>query len=115
MADSYKNQEFVKCQGTVLLGKLPEAARKSLRYYEVAALIGSFQPKPPLSGPVLAGKSFWYVVVTDWSVLIVSMAGKDETSVALEVPLLCIRDMVRSTWCAGHLAAGDFLRIPPVA
>lgn len=97
MADSFKQQEFVKCQAAGLLSRLPVAVRQSLRYYEVAALVEPFQPQPPLlQGPALGGKSFWYVVVTDWSLFLVSMSGNDERSIALELPFLYIRNMVSS-------------------
>ncbi|KAK9817025.1 hypothetical protein WJX72_008520 [[Myrmecia] bisecta] len=86
-------QEFVRCQGSSLLKKLPPEARGTLRHYEVACLLQDFQPAPPLAGPDLGGRSFWYFVVTDWSMFIVSMLPEAARQSAFEVPLLAIRTL----------------------
>lgn len=94
----HQSQEFVRCQAIELLSRLPAAARNSVRYYEVAALVLPFQPLPPLSGPRLKARRYFYFVVTDWSVFVIPMGGKGQVddSVALEIPCLSIRDVVSS-------------------
>jgi len=94
----FEQQEFVRCQGINLLGRLPAAARGWVRYYEVAALLQPFRPLPPLAGPAkMPAKRFVYVVVTDWSLFLITMGSKSdaEESVVLEVPCLGIRDLAR--------------------
>lgn len=89
--------EFTKCQGCQLLTSIPASARQTLHHFEVAAVLDSFQARPPLPvGRYVPQKSFVYVVVTDWSVLVVSIpSSKAGPMVLLEVPLLLIQYMVR--------------------
>jgi hypothetical protein len=124
MADSFQHQEFVKCQATDVLARLPAQARQALRYYEVAALLQDYQPRARLRGPRLAGKRYWTIVVTDWHVYVLP-AGTHRGSPAalLALPLLEVADVVGDPpgwqaraqacgWCRGrgglraHCASG---------
>lgn len=87
-------RDYVKLQGTAVLRKLPESARKALRYYEVAAMFEKYTPRPPLVGPTLPGKHFFMFAVTDWSLFVLSLDSQVNGSVMLEMPFLGIRQMV---------------------
>lgn len=52
-----------------LLPRLPPAARKMLRHYEVAAVVETFEPRPPLKGGLFARNCMrWHAGVTrTWS------------------------------------------------
>lgn len=91
--------EFTKCQGCQLLTSIPAAARAALHHFEVAAVLQPFQARPPLAaGRVVPHKSFVYVVVTDWALLLVSMPSSQQgPQVLLEMPLLLLQHMVRMT------------------
>jgi hypothetical protein len=90
--DSHQHFEFIRGQGTKLLTSLPAAVRSRLRHYEVAAVM-PFQPCPPLRGSSVP-RCFAYVVVSDWSLLVVALSAKQEARVLLELPLLLIDDLV---------------------
>ena len=100
--------EFTKCQGCQLLTSIPAAARQSLHHFEVAAVLQPFQARPPLPvGRSVPQKSFVYVVVTDWSLLVVSMpSSKAGPVVLLEVPLLLILNLVSALLLMESAAAG---------
>jgi hypothetical protein len=93
MADSFQHQEFVRCQATDVLARLPARARAALRYFEVAALLRDYCPA---GGPRLAGRRYWTIVVTDWHVYVLP-AGTQRGSPAalLQLPLLDVADVVR--------------------
>jgi hypothetical protein len=77
----------------VLLPRVPEQARSSIRHFELVACINNFEPQPPLQrGRRLAARSFAYAVVTDFSLLLVSLLPNE--GVLLDVPLLLIADLV---------------------
>jgi hypothetical protein len=95
MANSFQHQEFIKCQATDVLSRLPSHARQVLRYYEVAALLQDFNPQSPLTGPKLAGKRFWTFVVTDWHLYVLpSGTQRGSPGASLELPLLELMDVV---------------------
>lgn len=85
--------EFTKCQGCQLLSSIPTAARETLHHFEVAAVLQPFTSRPPLPvNRTVPQRSFVYVVVTDWAVLLVSMPSSQQGPVILlEVPLLLIQ------------------------
>eukprot|EP00882_Tetradesmus_deserticola_P030147 GHRQ01033824.1.p1 GENE.GHRQ01033824.1~~GHRQ01033824.1.p1 ORF type:complete len:111 (+),score=18.60 GHRQ01033824.1:198-530(+) len=95
--DSHQHLEFIRGQGNKLLTSLPAAVRSRLRHYEVAAVM-PFQPCPPLQGSTVP-RCFAYVVVSDWTLLLVSLTSKQEARVLLELPLLLIADLVRCAAC----------------
>jgi hypothetical protein len=101
--------EFTKCQGCQLLTSIPASARETLHQFEVAAVLEPFTARLPLPlGRHVPQKSFVYVVVTDWSVLLVSMPSSQQGPVVLlEVPLLLIKYLVRA--CFGPWAASSHL------
>lgn len=114
MSLPHQQQEFVRCQAIELLSRLPAAARDSVRYYEVAALLKPFQPLPPLSGPQLGAKKYFYFVVTDWSIFVIPFGGSSENAIALELPCLCIRNLVRKIskcfhFCIYHLCSSSVM------
>jgi hypothetical protein len=88
--------EFTKCQGCQLLTSIPASARETPHHFEVAAVLEPFTARLPLPvGRSVPQKSFVYVV-TDWSVLLLSMPSSQQGPlVLLEVPLLLIKYMVR--------------------
>lgn len=90
--DSHQHLEFIRGQGNKLLTSLPAAVRSRLRHYEVAAVM-PFQPCPPLRGCSVP-RCFAYVVVSDWSLLVVALSAKQEARILLELPLLLIDDVV---------------------
>jgi hypothetical protein len=47
-------------------------------------------------GAGLAGTSYMYIVVTDWSIFFVSNDAKYDQSVLMELPFLGIQKMVRT-------------------
>ncbi|WIA32815.1 hypothetical protein OEZ86_005997 [Tetradesmus obliquus] len=51
-----------------------------------------FQPCPPLRGSSVP-RCFAYVVVSDWSLLVVALSAKQEARILLELPLLLIDDV----------------------
>ncbi|GAX79741.1 hypothetical protein CEUSTIGMA_g7182.t1 [Chlamydomonas eustigma] len=59
----------------------------------MASLQYNFRAYPPLVGTGLAGTSYMYVVVTDWSIFFVSNDAKYDQSVLLELPFLGIEKM----------------------
>ncbi len=63
------------------------------RHYEIAAMLNSFSPLPPLRGGSLSGKAFYHFVVTDWSLIV--MERDADCTVVLELPWLHIQEMVR--------------------
>lgn len=75
-------------------GKLPREALQGVRYCEIVALEERFTPYPPMQGAGLSGRSYVYVVVTDWSLLFLSNDGQYDQSVLLELPFLGIADLV---------------------
>jgi hypothetical protein len=99
--------EFTKCQGCQLLTSIPTAARATLHHFEVSAVLEPFQPRPPLApGKPVPQRSFVYVVVTDWSLLLVSMPSSQQGPVVLlEMPLLLIHSMVRDAAVAAAACA----------
>ena len=105
MAHTAQHQTFIRCEGNTVLRKLPEEARQSLRYYEVVGLLNDFKPYAPLSAsvPVIKGKQYYYVAVTDWSLYLLTKDNKVEGSVLLELPWLGTKELVRP-W--GQLACG---------
>jgi hypothetical protein len=92
-----QQQEFTKCQGAPLLKCLSAAARASLRHFEVAAVLTPFSGRLPLHPDLRVPKSFVWVAVTDWAVLVVSLQRPD---VLLELPLTLACHMVR--WQLGE-------------
>ncbi|GFR40927.1 hypothetical protein Agub_g1583 [Astrephomene gubernaculifera] len=95
MAHTAQYHTFIRCEGNTLLRKLPEEARLSLRYFETVGVLCDFRPLPPLSSSrkVIAGKQFYYVAVTDWSLFLLTKDNKVEGSVLLELPWLGIREL----------------------
>ncbi|WIA12655.1 hypothetical protein OEZ85_006305 [Tetradesmus obliquus] len=89
--DSHQHLEFIRGQGNKLLTSLPAAVRSRLRHYEVAAVM-PFQPCPPLRGCSVP-RCFAYVVVSDWSLLVVALSAIQEARILLELPLLLIDDV----------------------
>jgi hypothetical protein len=107
--DSHLGQEFAKNQGATLLTALPKAILEILRYYELAAVTDTFQPRAPLSGPRLRAQTYWYFVVTDWSLVLIAVGNKGVTTPRLEIPLLNIADMVSQAKCSSHFTEFNFL------
>jgi hypothetical protein len=101
--------EFNKCQGCQLLTSIPTAPRATLHHFEVAAVLESFQPRPPLPpGKPVPQRSFVHVVVTDWLLLLVSLpSSKQGPVVLLEMPLLLIHSMVRDTTAAAAAVCAE--------
>ena len=101
MAHSSQYHQFGRVEGNVLLKKLPEEAKTTLRYYEVACVLNRFRPLPPLySGrKIIAGKKFYYIAVTDWSLMVLTKDHKTEGSVLLEIPWYYITDLVSALRC----------------
>lgn len=91
-----EGHEFVRCQGIPLLGKLNAEHRASIIYHETAALLEGFDPKPPSTGSALPSKTFWYFVVTEANLVIVSLKKKkNDGRGTVVIPLLQILDVVR--------------------
>ena len=78
----------------VLLPRLPEHIRSSVRHFELVACINSFTPRPPLQGRAggIPAKTFAYAVVTDFCLYLVSLERGEGG--LLELPLLQVADMV---------------------
>lgn len=96
MAHSAHSQLYTRTQGNTLLRKLPEESKGTLRYYETVKLLESLEALPPLKPGkrVIPGKAAYAVVITDWSLLLVSNDNKVEGSVVLEVPWSCVTELV---------------------
>lgn len=94
----YSFQEFTKAQASTVLACLPKSIRDTLRYYEVAALLDPFRPRPPQEGPRLKPQTYWYVVITDWKLVLVSVSTSGRRPVVLQLPLLDIADLVSHGW-----------------
>lgn len=107
MAHAAQGHTFTRCQGTTLLRKLPEEARQSLRYYETVGLLSDFKPFAPLSAsvPVVRGKRYFYVAITDWSLFLLTADNKVEGAVVLELPWLGTKQLVRGVGEAGWHAS----------
>lgn len=107
------SMEFTKCQGCQLLTSLPSAARATLVHFEVVAVLAPFHIQPrflptsPAAASASAGggggvphKCFVYGVVTDWSLLLLSMpSAASAPTLLLELPLLMLQSMVRTRVC----------------
>lgn len=108
--------EFTKCQGCQLLTSIPAAARATLHHFEVAAVLQPFQARPPLDASAtgrqqqVPAKTFVHVVVTDWSLLLVSLPSSQHAPAALlELPLLLIGYTVSACLCVPAQTASTLL------
>ncbi|KAJ9509091.1 hypothetical protein QJQ45_001584 [Haematococcus lacustris] len=98
-----RQQLFTRTEGIALLHRLPRFARETIRYYETASLLQNFTPLPPLTGATLSAQAFYYVVVTDWSMYLLTLNGGAEEGAQLELPLLAVRDMELRIVDSDHL------------
>ncbi|GFH32359.1 uncharacterized protein HaLaN_31567, partial [Haematococcus lacustris] len=55
-------------------------------------------------------QAFYYVVVTDWSMYLLTLNGGAEEGVQLELPLLAVRDMELRIVDSDHLLLSQDLR-----
>lgn len=91
-----KDQRYVKSQGVCLLRKLPTQVRATLRYYEVAASLTHFVPKPPLNPKAksLPMNRCFYFVVTDWTLHVYTLDNNGGNKLQLELPWLAVQRVV---------------------
>ena len=92
-----KDLQYARSQGVALIRQLPVHARESIRYYEVAAVLLPFKPRPPLDAkaPSLPKNAFFYFVVSDWTLFVCSLTTEGKM-IKLELPWLAIQKVVRS-------------------
>lgn len=90
---------YVRNEGTAVVRALPPSTRDTLRYFEMVSVLERFQPLAPLHGATINPQGWYQVVVSDWSLMVLSQSGGSKDAVLLEVPLLSIQDMVRMGMC----------------